>query len=134
MISLLRLTPLTQILLKRPSIIYGILDKAPQWFLSYLSSHQQPVTIGRISSNPVLLQSGVPQGFTLGPILFTLYTQPLSNTIQKHRFDYHKHADDIELKKVVLPIDFSQASREIEVCVVDVKDWMKNNNNKTTTN
>ena len=124
MISLLRLTPLTQILLKRPSIIYEIHDKAPQWFLSYLSSHQQPVTIGRISSNPVLLQSGVPQEFILGPILFTLYTQPLSNTIQKHRLDYHKYADDTELQKAAFPSKFSQVSRETEVCVLDVKEWI----------
>ena len=65
--------------------------------------------------------------------MYILKIQLLSNTIQKHQFDYHKYADDIELQKAVLPIDFSQASREIEVCVVDVKDWMKkqtkNNNN-----
>ena len=78
------------IIIKRLSITYGIHAKALQWFSSYLSDRQQSVTIGSIFSKPVPLQSGVPQGPVLGPILFTLYIQPLSNTIQKHQFDYHK--------------------------------------------
>ena len=82
-----------QILLKRLSITYGINAKALQWFSSYLSDRQQSVTTGSIFSKDVPFQSGVPQGSVLGPILFTLYTQPLSKTIQKHQFDYHKYAD-----------------------------------------
>ena len=93
-----------QILLKRLSITYGIHAKALQWFSSYLSDRRQSVTIGSIFPKPVPLQSGVPHGSLLGTILFTLYTQPLSNTIQKHQFDYHKYADDTKLQKAALPI------------------------------
>ena len=60
----------------------------------------------------------------MGPILFILYTQPLSNTIQKHQFDYHRYANNTELQKATLPSSFSQIPRETEVCVVDVKEWM----------
>ena len=70
-----------QILLKRLSITYRIHAKALQWFSSYLSDRQQSVTFESISSKSVPLQSGVPQGSVLGPNLFTLYTQPLSNNI-----------------------------------------------------
>ena len=79
------------IIIKRLSITYGIHAKALQWFSSYLSDRQQSVAIGSISSKPVPLQSGAPRGSVLGPILFTLYSQPLSNTIQKHQIDYHKY-------------------------------------------
>ena len=72
-----------QIMLKRLSITYGIHAKALQWFSSYLSDRRQSVNIGSIFSKPVPLQSGVHQGSVPGPIPFTLYTQPLSNTIQK---------------------------------------------------
>ena len=120
-------TPGHKIMLKRLNITYGIHAKALQWMSSYLSDRQQSVTIGSISSKSVPLQSGVLQGSVLGPILFTLYTQPLSNTIQKHQFDYHKYADDTELEKAALPSDFSQVSRETEVCVADVNDWMNKN-------
>ena len=63
----------------------------------------------------------------MGPILFILYTQPLSNTIQKHQFDCHRYANNTELQKATLPSDFSQSPRETEVCVVDVKEWMNKN-------
>ena len=37
------------------------------------------------------------------------------------------HADDTELQKAALPSDFSQVSRETEVCAADRKDWMNKN-------
>ena len=44
------------------------------------------------------------------------------------QFDYHKlYADDTELQKAALPSDFSQVSKETEVYVADMKDWMNKN-------
>ena len=80
--------------------------------------------IGNSSSKPVPRQFVVTQGSVLGPILFTLYSQPFSNIIQKHQFDYHKCADDTEYQKAAPLSDFSQVSRETTACVADVKVWM----------
>ena len=60
-------------------------------------------------------------------MLFTLYTLPLSNIIQKHQFDYHRYADDTEYQKAAPPSDFSQVTGETTACVADVKYWMNKN-------
>ena len=117
-----------QIMLKRLSVYHGIQGKALQWLSSYLSGCQQSVIIGKISSKPVSLQFVVTQGSVLGPILFTLYSQPFSNIIQKHPFDYHKYADDTEYQKEAPLSDFSQVNGETTACVADVKVWMNKTN------
>ena len=55
-----------------------------EWFKSYLSDRLQCVKIGFTLSGAKKPLFGVPQGSVLGPILFSLYTTPLSKVIQNH--------------------------------------------------
>ena len=72
---------------------YGIDGIALDWFVSYLSDRKQKVKLMDCLSSPAEVACGVPQGFVFGPLLFTLYTTPLSYVIQKHNVKHHLYTD-----------------------------------------
>ena len=82
------------ILLRRLESTFGNSGLALSWFESYLSDRTQSVVVDGLMSTPIPLVFGVPQGSVLGPVLFTLYSQPLSDVVACHSCDYHKYADD----------------------------------------
>ena len=70
------------ILTKCLSLWYGISGTALNWFLSYLTGRHQTIKIANCFSAAIPTSCDVPQGSVLGPLLFTLYTTPLSS-VQK---------------------------------------------------
>ena len=124
------------ILIKRLELSFGIKGSALSWFKSYLATRSQSVQIGKTISDSVLLNYGVPQGSVLGPILFTLYTTPLSEIFSKYQMHYHLYADDSQLYTAS---DFSMLDntlRQTESCIMDTKlfvdsNKLKLNNDKT---
>ena len=115
------------ILLDRLNYLYGISGTCLSWFRSYLSNRRQSVAIANRISPTKELNYGVPQGSILGPILFFLYIQPLSNLIKRHSLSVHLFADDIQIKTSILPQHVHSAILCVEICISDVKYWMIEN-------
>src|SRR5215469_14613042 len=85
------------ILLTRLSSNFGLSGSALSFLSSYLSERTQSVTIGSHSSPSSSVLTGVPQGSVLGPLLFTLYTTPLSFFLSDFHVSFHMYADDTQL-------------------------------------
>ena len=64
---------------------------------------------------------------SLGRVLFTLYSQPLSDVISVHDCDYHMYADDTELSNGASPDQFNNVQSCIQTCIGDVLIWMNSN-------
>jgi len=78
------------------------------WFKSYLSSRCFRVKCKTdLSSWHILLRC--PQGFVLGPLLFVMYTTPLSTLIFSCSLNHHLYADDTQLCLSFLPTHFDSS-------------------------
>ena len=85
------------ILLSRLSRRFGVGGTALAWFQSYLGDRTQFVNTNGSTFERRVLQFGVPQGSALEPLLFSLYTSPLSDIASKRELSFHFYADDRQL-------------------------------------
>ena len=79
---------------------YGISGNLLYWIQSFLTHRTQSVRVGSCLSNSCSVSSGVPQGSVLGPLLFLLFindiSDPFGNEISSELF-----ADDIKIYTVL---------------------------------
>ena len=113
------------ILLDRLHVYYGLSELAFGWFKSYLSGKTHSVKVGSTLSHPAALHYGVPQGSVLGPILFSLYTNPIGSIIHSHsRINYHFYANDTQLYITLSPENFSHSIQKLKNCLNDIQNFM----------
>ena len=103
---------------------FGLDGTVLSWIKSYLSNRKQKIKIGDNFSEAVILPFGVPQGSVLGPLLFTLYTSPLSQVISKFNVTHHLYADDTQIYLAVDSRNFDSCMEELTECLKSVQEWM----------
>ena len=92
--------------------------------MSYLSHRFQALKIGSTPSELCEL-FGVTQGSVFGPVLFSLYTTPLSRLIEMHLdIKFHFYADDTQLFIYMSHNNAVLAFDKLNSCLLDVQEWM----------
>ena len=104
--------------------LYGISGTASSWCETDLTGRTQMVTIDNNSSKPPILCFSVPQGSVFGPVLFILYTKPLSNLIERHSISSQSFADDTKLLDSCHTDHLYTTVQSMRNCISEVKLWM----------
>ena len=91
----------------------GFSKRTVNGFKSYLSKRSFKVNLGNNFSQPASVSCGVTQGYILGPLLFLVYANDMSQAVKCHLFLYadgsclvYQHKDINEIEKQ-LNVDFS---------------------------
>ena len=111
-----------EILLKKLET-YGFRGLANNWFSSYLSKRKQYVHISGKDSDYREIKHGVPQGSVLGPILFLLYINDLSNAIIYCRI--YNFADDTAI--LYTEEDPRRLKKRVNIDLKLLLHWLKAN-------
>ena len=115
------------ILLHRLSTCFSIFSVSLQWLTSYLSSRTSTAGIPPHSSHSFPLTCGVPQGSVLGPVLFNLYTTPLSYLISTSSISHLLYADDTQLFTSFVSTNFSSVMNNLQSTIILISSWMSSN-------
>ena len=112
---------------------FGITDTALCWLSSFLVSRKQRVLVNGRQFRDFAVNTGVPQGSCLGPILFIMYASRLFHVVKSYLPNVHGYADDTQLYLSFQPgLSMSQdnAVQAMEACISDVRSGMINHHLK----
>ncbi|XP_028403960.1 uncharacterized protein LOC114526557 [Dendronephthya gigantea] len=100
---------------------YGIQGKTLAWIESWLTNRTQRVVVDGVSSNPVDVTSGVPQGTVLGPLMFLLFINDMHENLE---CTLRLFADDALLyRKISEDYDTSVLQRDLDKVGLWAERW-----------
>ena len=103
---------------------FGVDGTVLMWIKPYLTNRRQKVKWGNSFSDAFSLPYGVPQGSVLGPLLFTIYTTPLSHIIYSFNVTHHLYADDTQIYLAVDCRNFDFNIAELTECLAFIQKWI----------
>jgi hypothetical protein len=111
---------------------FGLSSSYVDWFHSHLDNRHSSVRISGTLSFSFLVKSGVPQGSTLGPLLFSIFINDICNSIHNSR--YLLFAGDLKFYRTIMNVDDCKLLQHV---INSVHNWclvndMKINLGKTT--
>ena len=102
---------------------YGIDGKINKWIENWLVTREQRVVIDGICSKAVHVQSGVPQGTVLGPLMFLIFINDIGEKIDDGT-TVKLFADDcLVYRKISTPSDGKPLQQDIDNLLAWSKDW-----------
>ena len=108
---------------------YGITTKYLNWISDFLNNRFQTVFINGVCSYSAPVQSGVPQGSVLGPLLFIVYINDLQDVIENSNM--YTFADDT---KIVTKISTANDTQIMQNNLNSIILWTEKNNMKLNNN
>ena len=92
---------------------YGIRGNIHKWISSFLNNRNQKVVIDGYSSDTISVDSGVPRGSVLGPILFLVFINDLPDLVKSK---CRLFADDcLVYNEIAILNDFLQLQKDLKL-------------------
>ena len=73
--------------------LYNVDETVLTWIRSYLTDRRMYVNIGRAETERRDVSRGVPQGSVLGPLLYSVYTNEITEAVREDDCSNQVHAD-----------------------------------------
>lgn len=100
---------------------YILNENVLQLIRSFLTNRTQQVISNGILSEPSLIKIGVPQGSTLGPLLFSVFINDMPLAISSPKVETDLFADDATLHTA--DKDITAISSELQRALYEVSEW-----------
>jgi len=101
----------------------GLSKSAVLWFNSYLHYRRQSVSFSTALSQPRIMETGVPQGSSLGPLLFSIFINELPQICLDSQI--HLYADDTVIYTSNNDISKIQSSLQLDLNLIQT--WFSSN-------
>lgn len=98
-----------------------------KWVTSYLTGRRQFVQIDDVMSSTTDVFFGVPQGSILGPVLFNLYVNDLTENLDS-TISSHQYADDTTLYTHCKPVNIKSCQENLQSNLDKLSSWSSSNN------